>query len=312
MKILAVSHYYATDNRGGGEIMLHEILKSFISDGHDVDAVATDNEGSLEVLDGVRVYKGKRFTDMVSPKYDLVITQFHNANKTLERALHFNIPSVYIVHNNLIITTNTLKNTKPSLVVFNSEWIKDFYNYDGESIVVHPPVYADAHATTRGDSITLVNLFPSKGVYAFYNLAARFPKEKFLGVKGGYYKDKQVVLSRKNVRIIENTQDMREVWSQTKILLMPSTYESYGMVGVEALASGIPVIASPTPGLKESLSYAGIFPKNNSIRAWCSEIEKLNNPEEYKKVSELSLRRSAEINPTIELKALIKKVRRII
>ena len=58
-RVLAISHYYVTDNRGGGEVMLHEIMKAFVDDGWHVDAVAMNTEGQNEVLDGVNVFKGK-------------------------------------------------------------------------------------------------------------------------------------------------------------------------------------------------------------------------------------------------------------
>lgn len=100
-----------------------------------------------------------------------------------------------------------------------------------------------------------------------------------------------------------------DVWARTKLLLMPSSYESYGMVGVEAMASGIPVVANPTPGLKESLSYAGIFPPNSSLRAWRYTIEKLMTDDAlYEKHSKLALQRSKELDPRIELKAMSEKV----
>ncbi|MFE4971343.1 glycosyltransferase [Kitasatospora sp. NPDC056651] len=53
---------------------------------------------------------------------------------------------------------------------------------------------------------------------------------------------------------------MRErVYARSRVVLMPSSHESWGRVGVEAFASGIPVIAHPTPGLAECLGHAGIY-----------------------------------------------------
>ncbi|MFI1769152.1 glycosyltransferase family 4 protein [Streptomyces sp. NPDC020800] len=62
---------------------------------------------------------------------------------------------------------------------------------------------------------------------------------------------------------------MREhVYSRSRVMLMPSLYESWGRVAVEAFASGIPVIAHPTPGLVESLGEAGIFAYRDDLNAW--------------------------------------------
>jgi glycosyltransferase involved in cell wall biosynthesis len=100
-----------------------------------------------------------------------------------------------------------------------------------------------------------------------------------------------------------------DVWSRTKILLVPSTYESYGMVAVEALASGIPVIASPTFGLKESLSYAGIFADRSDLDAWEMHIRRLLNDDgTYAAQSSLSVKRSVELDPEVELENVTRHI----
>jgi glycosyltransferase involved in cell wall biosynthesis len=65
------------------------------------------------------------------------------------------------------------------------------------------------------------------------------------------------------------------VWAQTRVLMVPSVHESYGMAAVEALASGIPVIAHPTPGLREALGDAGTFVDRADVRAWVAAIKEL-------------------------------------
>ena len=313
LKILSFTHYYATHNRGGGEIMLHEILKQLVKDGHSVDAIAVDNEGLPELMDGVNVFHGTKYCNMELvnlDNYDAVVSQFAESLYITPKAKALGKKIIYIVHNTMAETNNYLHREKPDLAIFNTQWVKDYHKYDGNSVIVHPPVYAHEHATTPGDMVTLVNLTPPKGSNMFYNLAIKLPRIKFLGVEGGYWKDVQQYIKRQNITFQKNTPNMKDdVWARTKLLLMPSSYESYGMVGVEAMASGIPVVANPTPGLKESLSYAGIFPPNSSLRAWRYTIEKLMTDDAlYEKHSKLALQRSKELDPRIELKAMSEKV----
>lgn len=312
-KILGFSHYYATKNRGGGEIMFHEILKQLVKDGHSVDAIATTNIGEPEVMDGVNVFHGQQYKDVDLSKYDIIITQFAEAFYITDKARSLGKKVVYIVHNTMQETNNYLHTKKPDLAIFNTDWVMKFHKYTGNSIVVHPPVYASNHSTKKGDMITLINLTEPKGVGMFYNMAMHLPQFNFLGVEGGYWKERQKYIPRRNITFQKNTDNMkRDVWSKTKILLMPSSYESYGMAAVEALASGIPVLAFPTPGLKESLGEAGIFTPTNSVWEWRNELVKLMTDEKYyEEKSKQALKRSSEINPEEELKSMSKKVKRL-
>lgn len=290
--------------------MLHEILKQLVNDGHEVDAIATATEAGTEVMDGITVYHGIKYRDVDVKKYDTIVTQFAESFMITPKARAAGKKIVYIVHNTMEETNTYLHTVKPDLAIFNTEWVRLHHEYKGNSVVVHPPVYREHHETTKGSMITLVNLTPPKGSNMFYNMSIKLPKYKFLGVEGGYWKDQQKYMRRPNVTFQKNTDDMKSnVWSRTKVLLMPSSYESYGMVGVEAMASGIPVVACPTPGLKESLSYAGIFPATTNMRDWKHEIEKLmSNDTYYEERSELAMKRSAEIDPRVELKLMSKKV----
>jgi hypothetical protein len=66
---------------------------------------------------------------------------------------------------------------------------------------------------------------------------------------------------------------------------MPSSYESWGRVAIEAACSGIPTIAHPTDGLLEALGPAGIFVDRRKTRQWQAELERLDDPDQYAKAS---------------------------
>jgi len=311
-RILIISHYYVTDNRGGGEVYLHHVAKALVKEGWHVDAVATDNRTPNETLDGVNVFKGRKHLSMLSKKYDLVITQFTEANKAIPAAQKLGIPVAFFVHNDMQPTIDTLSKFTPDITVFNTKWIRDKFDYQDNYYILHPPIYRKEHATTPGDKVTLINLIQIKGVNVLYNMAHMLPRFQFMGVRGGYQKETQLVMRMPNVEIVPNTSNMKEdVWSKTKILLVPSKYESYGMVAAEALCSGIPVIARRQPGLEEALGVAGRYPADMTKIAWANEIKKLQDPVEYAKASELALQQAKSYTPDKDIKGLIEKFKEL-
>ncbi len=85
----------------------------------------------------------------------------------------------------------------------------------------------------------------------------------FLGVRGAYGRQVMPPPRLPNCEVLDSVtgKEMRtHVYGRSRVMLMPSLYESWGRVAVEALASGIPVIAHPTPGLVESLGEAASSP----------------------------------------------------
>jgi glycosyltransferase involved in cell wall biosynthesis len=215
-------------------------------------------------------------------------------------------------HNTFPATFRAVGSGTTALAVYNSQWMAeaaarhfaehpDLVRPDRE-VVVRPIVNADDYRTTPGDAVTLVNLYQPKGADLFWALAEAMPERRFLAVRGSY--GEQVEKDLPNVEIIDNVpgdQMADRVFARTRVLLMPSTYESWGRVGVEALASGIPVIAHPTSGLRESLGDAGIFVDRDDVDAWAGELRRLDDAEAWQSASEAAKQRSQELDPSEDL-----------
>ncbi|MBQ1164075.1 glycosyltransferase, partial [Streptomyces sp. A73] len=69
-------------------------------------------------------------------------------------------------------------------------------------------------------------------------------------------------------------------------------------------ASGIPVVAHPTPGLCESLGEAGVFVDRNDLDGYEAVLRKLlEAPAEYRLAAKRARARSRELDPAADLTA---------
>jgi glycosyltransferase involved in cell wall biosynthesis len=298
MKIAAVTPMYPPGSRVGSWLSTHECLRVLLAAGHDVVAnPMMVNNLDEYVLDGVRVVPGSVRMDEVIGGADLVISHLGDPGHAHRAALNRGIPSVRMVHG--LIGQDALRQLAaypPDLIVFNSESSAATARHRCPHIVVNPIFDRQDFATTPGDLVTQVNQSDPKGGQMFQKLVRFMPDVGFLAVRGGYGKQRDMV--GRNVETLAPTQDMRgDVYSRTRVLLIPSKAETWGMVGVEAMCSGIPVMASPTPGLVESLGDAGIFVADNNFKGWMSELRRLLDPVEWSAASARSLARVAELDP---------------
>ena len=296
--IAALLHYYIEQHGSGGEMYAHNLLKE-IAKTVEVHAYITDDKGKDTTIDGVHVhYNGLQAFKQA--EHDAVITHFAQTRNALSQPA----PVVQIIHNDKLPTFNLAKQNK-GLLIYNSQWIKDKFKLEG--LVLHPPI--KEVKAKRGNKVLLVNLIPDKGSETFFELAKRMPHIKFLGVRGGYYKDKQETKELPNLEIVENTLDMDSIYSQTKVALMPSSYESYGMVAAEAAKAGIPTICQPTAGLKENLVEAGIYIDRKDVDAYERELDKLYKDKAYyKERSDLAKQRAEEHKEQDNIQSIVKSI----
>jgi len=295
MRVLAVTPLYPPRSRVGAWITTHEYLRAMVARGHVVtvlQGMAPANVPAYE-HDGITVRAMARDRIRWFEDADVVVSHLGDNLVAARLAARRGIPSVRMVHSHQADPVHWPDDT--ALVVFNSEHLAAQVAWPGAWIVAPPPVHAADYATTPGACVTLVNLAEAKGGRLFWTLARRMPDTHFLGVRGGY--GMQVRGAAPNVTLVADTPDMRDVYRRTRILLVPSSVESWGRVAIEAAASGIPTIAHPTPGLLESIGPTGIFVDRDDPAAWEATIRRLHVPAIWSDASRLASARFAELDP---------------
>ena len=309
MKILAIVHLYPPNHCAGAEMMLHEILLGMIARGHEVHVICNDNP--VDNYEGVPITVMDRHSNALwrINWADVVITHLDQTT-LVTRAVGRRKPIVHLIHNDKQLKFHRVEGRYAQLVVANSEWIKDAIDWQDSPVVVcPPPVKPERYRTTRGEHITLLNMSEAKGGDIFWQLAKRMPEHKFMAVMGAYHEQIVPNTVPKNVTVVQHTPNVTEdVYARTRVLLCPSSYESWGRVGIEAAASGIPTIAHPTPGLLESLGDSGTFVDRDDIEGWVKAIKRFDQQSHYDEMSAKALQRSAELDPEPYLDMLHKQL----
>lgn len=172
-----------------------------------------------------------------------------------------------------------------------------------------------------GQYVTLINANILKGLPLFIELATRMPTVKFLGVRP-YYNKIKVPENIPNIKWIDVQEDIRDVMKQTRVLLVPSLYESWGRVAFEAMYNGIPVLhtkpmdasnaantrpSGSTQGMCEWIAGSQFMLDYNKIDEWVSAIKTLENPSAYAKYSKQAYDTSYGLNIFSDVHEIEKK-----
>jgi hypothetical protein len=259
---------------------------------------------------GVVVRPGRRELNDHYRWSDVVLTQLASRNRAVRRAALHHRPVAQFLHMGSVDRATCLG--EPDLLVFNAEWVRATTPWSGATIVVHPPIEPQAVATARGESVTLVNLNEVKGSDVFFALARARPAMSFLGVVGEWGVQHIPDDLPANVRLSEAVSDVREIFSRTRVLLMPSRQETYGRVGLEAACSGIPTIASPLEGLREALGDAAVYAERSELSTWLGELDRLDDPTYYRTRSARALERAAALDARHDIEQLERRLQALV
>jgi len=304
--VVWIVRHYVPDFKAGAECMAYDI-NTYLTAVLGWKVTVIVPYSSVSSYGGVQIlqFYQKSEIEVAISKAHYVLSQYQvieTAAITCARSMK---PLVLFAHDDSlgpwIVKAKSLHNNVN--IVNNSEWIANINRqYSLNSFILNPPVDWKRYITySERRYITLINMNGNKGVEQFYKIAAALPEYEFLGVAGSYAKQNGNPLSS-NVTLWKSQSDMRVVYNVTGILCVPSKHESWGRVAIEACSSGIPVVASPTPGLKEALDYSGIFAERDDTDAWVQIIRKLKrDPLYYKKYSELTSKRARELDPKPQL-----------
>jgi len=194
-------------------------------------------------------------------------------------------------------------------VIFPSEYSRRFHasRLGMEGTVIPYAIRLDRVVAEDHDPkyVTFVNPQPDKGMTVFARIAlelgTRRPDIPLLLVESRGTSDALAGLpidlsNLTNLNRMANTPDPRDFYRVSRVVLMPSLWrESLGRVAVEAMANGIPVLASDRGALPETVGDAGFVftiperctpasgevPTAQEVAPWVAAIERLWDDPEF-------------------------------
>ena len=126
-------------------------------------------------------------------------------------------------------------------------------------------------------------MVPQKGIEYFIraipSIAQRYPEAKFIIVGEGWSRDYLEGVAQSTGHIWKtlftgfiSDAEVIALMTSADVLVIPSIYEPFGIVALEGMATGVPVVASQVGGLAEVIEHdrTGIFvhPRKPESIAW--------------------------------------------
>ncbi|MEO0119583.1 MAG: glycosyltransferase [candidate division WOR-3 bacterium] len=145
-------------------------------------------------------------------------------------------------------------------IIANSNYTKkiyeDYFNVKVEDVIYPPVDTRKFYFKKSGDFFLLVSrLYPHKRVQVVARVFSKLPHEKLVIVGSGPLSNyiKKLPLKHKNIIYLGTVSDekLRELYAECKAVIYISEMEPFGIVPIEANASGKPVIVSDEGGLPE-------------------------------------------------------------
>lgn len=316
IRMLWILHDYVPFVNAGSEICAHTINRYCMSKPYKYDVWVASPGYPKRTYDGVRcfdLYDSETLNSVLESTQILHSHSYYYRKQLLYLCRITGKPFVEWVHtDNYVRAVGKMWEDKRckgrQWTVFNSHSLRDTRKdlSETQTQIVLPAVDYRAYNVERKESkyITLSNVNENKGGYILVQLAKALPEYEFLGIMGGYRK--QIIIQDiPNLRYIQHTTEIKDIYAQTEIMIMPSKEETWGRTAVEAMSSGIPVVASPTPGLKECCGSAAIYCDRADLDAWVSTLRKLKTDKEfYNMRSAAALQRARALDPNPELEVM--------
>ena len=308
MTVVALSHGYPPHWNMGGEVSLHRSLAPL--DGRKVVLTATDKE---YVFEGVEVKKintpdvlnikanpGPIATQLRELSARVVIGQNELSLPGVLAANHIGAVSIVNVHTppryGRLIRQAVVN---ADYAIYNTETSAKQWG-EPRAMVLHPPISKLPTKTFGdGDAYTLLSSLTNKGVEVVIKLAKQYPDKRFIIIRSpaepthGLKNIEEIASQLDNLELHPRVspEEVHKYLKQTRILLVPSRYETYGMSAIEAAGYGIPSVHVDTPHVREGIGDAAVLVPPMNLERTANGIELIEK--DYEKYS-LNSRARAE------------------
>jgi glycosyltransferase involved in cell wall biosynthesis len=159
-----------------------------------------------------------------------------------------------------------------------------------------------------------------KNLYFLFNVISELNKIEYIKESGGFhliiagnytndkeypklkaYIDKSELNDFIHLSGFVDDDILKSLYKDCDFFIFPSLYEGFGLPVIEAMASGLPVIAGDNSCMSEVMGQSGWRLPDNDTRCWVSSINnlcatKLNNSSILKEQSELGIKQARKFN----------------
>lgn len=330
MTLVALSHGYPPLWNMGGEVSLHRTL--IAARGEKIVLTATDKPYTFEGVRVEQINTPNVLDIKAAPKPiaeqvkalggTIVVGQNELSLAAVGAANLIDAVSIVNVHTPpqygngireaMRLTDYAIYNTE----VAAKEW------GEPKALVVHPPINAmPSNTSTKGDAYTLLSSLRNKGVETVLELAKIYPDKRFIIVRSPAEPTHGLPDIEARAALLPNVElhprvppeEVDKYLKQTRILLVPSRYETYGMSAIEAAGYGIPTVHVDTPHVREGIGDGAILVPGLNVEATAQGIETIErNYEAYslnarKRAEWLAARQAIELERFAEFIDIVKK-----
>jgi len=292
--VVALSHGYPPEWNMGGEVSLHRMLQMVNGEKHVLtktdtpyifESVNVHKIDAVNVLD-IRTSPRPIANQLNELKADIVIGQNELSLAAVNAAKMIDAVSIVSVHTPPRYGRNLAQAlSEADYAVYNTrtsaiEW------GEPEAIVLHPPISQLPEKTyTKGDAYTLLSSLKNKGVETVIELAKRYKDKRFIIVRSpaepthGLANLEEIVKDIPNIELHPRVapEEVEKYFKQTRILLAPSRYETYGMSAIEAAGYGIPTVHVDTPHVREGIGDGAILVPGLDVDATAYGIDTIES-----------------------------------
>lgn len=266
MTLSAFLHGYPPLWSMGGEISTHRTLRTVPG-----SVVFTETPEDY-TLDGVSVRQITNvtiqgvMTDAKSSGASVLFAHSTLSQVTVQAARRLKIPVILAVHAPPRFAADLRKAWSAAKVrLYNTEAARTEWN-DHKGWLLHPPVGKPPMIDSVGphDALTLTSSLLNKGVTQTLELARLWPDRRFIIMRSPAHRTHGAVDFEDEVARLKNVEvwdrlhpdDMNRLWAETRVLLVPSRYETYGLSALEAAWHGIPSVHVDTIHVREGIGDA--------------------------------------------------------
>jgi hypothetical protein len=290
MTVVALSHGYPPIWNMGGEVSLHRSLVAL--NGKKIVLTSTEEEYSFEGVEVKKINTPNVLDVKANPKP--IAKQLLELNARVVIAQNeLSLPAVYAAKEAGAISLVSV-HTPPrfggniraavaysNYAMYNTQTAATQWG-EPNALVVHPPINnIPSNTNNGGDAYTLLSSLRNKGVKVVLDLAKKYPNQRFIIVRSpaepthGIHNLEELAAKLPNVELHPRVspEEVYKYLEQTRILLVPSMYETYGMSAIEAAGFGIPSIHVDTPHVREGIGDAAVLIKPLDLEGAAAGVE---------------------------------------